>query len=389
MRIICSGLIGQYPFGGVTWDYLQYVLGFRVLGHDVWYLEDTGAWAYDPVAQQPSADCSNNVSYLRRIMEDFDLGDRWIYRNGADGSYHGVEEAARAEKIISGADVLANISGACWLRETTSAIRTKLFLDGDPMFTHIGMMTDPATAERIREHDVHYSFGLNVGEPGCAVPTGGLRWIPTVQPVALEYWENAELEPSPLVKDAWATVMNWSSYASKEFKGESYGQKDLEFMRFLDLPKLTGEKFVLAVGQGPGRKRPTEQLREQGWGIVEPDEVLPDHTSYRNFLAGAKAEWSVAKNGYVKSHSGWFSCRSACYLALGKPVVVQDTGWSRHLPQGEGVLAFTDLSEAVAAVATVSADYERHSRAARAYAREHFEAGRVLSAVLEQAGLGQ
>lgn len=387
MRIICTGLVGQYPFGGVAWDYLQYVLGFRDLGHDVWYLEDTGAWAYDPVAQQPSDDCSNNVAYLRRIMEDFGLGDRWIYRNGADGSYHGVSDPALAEKIISGADVFANVSGACWLRDTTAAIPTKLFLDGDPMFTHIGMMTDAATADRIRAHDVHYSFGLNIGAADCAVPTGGLRWIPTVQPVALDYWEGAGIDPSPLVQEAWATVMNWSSYATKEYMGESYGQKDTEFMHFLHLPKLSGEKFVLAVGQGPGRKRPTAQLLEHGWQIVEPDEVLPDHTSYRNFLAGAKAEWSIAKNGYVKSRSGWFSCRSACYLALGKPVVVQDTGWSKHLPQGMGVLAFSTVEEAVTAIQAVRSDYDGHAQAARAYAREHFEARRVLADVLSQAGL--
>ena len=387
MRIICTGLIGQYPFGGVIWDYIQYVLGFRALGHDVWYLEDTGAWAYDPIAQQPSDDCSTNVASLRRIMEAFDLGDRWIYRNGADGTYHGVTDPALAEKILSGADVLANVSGACWLREPTAAIHKKLFLDGDPMFTHIVMMNDPATSERIRQHDVHYSFGLNIGAPDCLVPTGGLQWIPTLQPVALDYWRVPGIEPSPLARDAWTTVMNWSSYATKEFNGHSYGQKDAEFMRFLDLPKLTGEKFLLAVGQGPGRKRPTETLHAHGWQIIEPDEALPDHNAYRSFLAGAKAEWSIAKNGYVRSHSGWFSCRSACYLALGKPVVVQDTGWSKHLPSGGGVLAFSTADEAVAAIRNVSSDYKRHCHEARAYAAEHFEATKVLAKVLEQSGL--
>lgn len=387
MRIICTGLIGQYPFGGVIWDYIQYLLGFRALGHDVWYLEDTGAWAYDPVAQQPSDDCSHNVACLRRIMEAFDLGDRWIYRNAADGIYHGVTDSGLAEKILCEADVLANVSGACWLREPTAAIRKKLFLDGDPMFTHISMVTDEKVAARIRAHDVHFSFGLNIGQPDCLVPTGGLRWIPTVQPVALDHWQGTEIKPSSLAGDAWTTVMNWSSYAAKEYNGGSYGQKDVEFMRFLDLPKLTGEKFLLAVGQGPGRKRPTETLLAHGWQIVEPDEALPDHVAYRDFLAGAKAEWSIAKNGYVKSRSGWFSCRSACYLALGKPVVVQDTAWSTHLPSGDGVLAFSNVEEAADAIRAVSSDYDRHAQAARAYAAENFEARKVLAKVLQQAGL--
>jgi hypothetical protein len=188
MRIIVTGLIGQYAFGGVTWDYIQYALGFRALGHDVWYLEDTGAWAYDPVKMEPSADCSHNTAYLARVMEQFGMGDRWIYRNVADEKYHGVASASEAEKIISSADVLANVSGACWLRDETSRIPMKLFLDGDPMFTQIGLAADPASeyAKRVAAHERHYSFGLNIGKPGCEVPTAGFQWRSTVQPIALE-----------------------------------------------------------------------------------------------------------------------------------------------------------------------------------------------------------
>ena len=142
MRIVVTGLIGQYAFGGVTWDYIQYALGFRALGHDVWYLEDTGTWAYDPVKMEPSADCSHNTAYLAKVMQDFDMGDRWIYRNAADGSWHG---ANGAEKILASADVLANVSGACWLTAETSRIPLKIFLDGDPMFTQIGLAADPSS----------------------------------------------------------------------------------------------------------------------------------------------------------------------------------------------------------------------------------------------------
>ena len=387
MRIVVTGLIGQYAFGGVTWDYIQYALGFRALGHDVWYLEDTGAWAYDPVKQEPSADCSHNVSYLERIMHEFDMGDRWIYRNEADGRYHGVSDDAQAEKILSEADVLANVSGACWLRPVTAGIKTKLFLDGDPMFTQIGLTGDGKSdyLDRVRSHEKHYTFGLNVGKPGCHVPTAGLTWRPTVQPIAIDWWEKTLMPPSSAAtgRDAWTTVMNWASYKPKEFNGETYGQKDSEFLQFIDLPSHTSEKFVLAMGQGPGKNRPTEELESCGWTIIEPDLHLPDYCSYHDFLSNSKAEWSVAKNGYVKSRSGWFSCRSACYLAAGKPVVVQDTGWSEHLPEGDGVLAFSTTEEAAAKIKKVADNYEHHSQAAKAYARTYFDAPKVCAELLE------
>ena len=384
MRIVVTGLIGQYAFGGVTWDYIQYALGFRALGHEVWYLEDTGAWAYDPVAQQPSADCSRNTAYLAKVMSDFDMGDRWIYRNAADGSWHGAADAA---KILASADVLANVSGACWLTPETSRIPLKLFLDGDPMFTQIGLAADPASnyAKHVAAHERHFSFGLHIGHAGCKVPQAGFHWRPTVQPIALEYWKNgnAESRSDDPARGAWTTVMNWASYAPKEFEGEKYGQKDLEFSRFLDLPSLTRERFVLAMGQGVGGKRPTAMLESKGWHILEPDVRLPDYMAYRDFLCASKGEWSIAKHGYVHSRSGWFSCRSACYLAAGKPVVVQDTGWSAHLPSGEGVLAFNTPEEAASALDAVSANYEFHSRAARAYAEKHFDAAKVCADLLQ------
>lgn len=384
MRIIVTGLVGQYAFGGVTWDYIQYVNGFRTLGHDVWYLEDTGAWAYDPVAMQPSADCSHNTAYLDRVMRDFDMGDRWIYRNAADGTWHG---CGRATDVLTSADVLANVSGACWLTPETARIPLKLFLDGDPMFTQIGLAANPDSeyATRVAAHERHFSFGLSIGEPDCKVPAAGITWHPTIQPVDLRAWEksttpHADGHPAD---GCWTTVMNWASYAPREWNGETYGQKDVEFERFLDLPSRTTENFLVAVGQGVGRRRPTALLAEKGWRIVEPDEVLPDYPSYREFLMRSKGEWSIAKNGYVRSRSGWFSCRSACYLAAGVPVVVQDTGWTRHLPSGEGVIGFSTVEEAASAIARVEADRPRHSRAARGFAERHLAADKVCADLLE------
>jgi hypothetical protein len=177
--------------------------------------------------------------------------------------------------------------------------------------------------------------------------------------------------------------MNWASYKPEEFQGETYGQKDVEFLHFAELPSRTQEKFVIAMGQGPGKNRPTSYLESLGWRIIEPDVHLPDYASYHDFVSNSKAEWSIAKNGYVKSRSGWFSCRSACYLAAGKPVVVQDTGWSDNLPSGDGALRFSTLQEATDAIDSVAANYSHHCTAARAYAKTYFDAPKVCAELLE------
>jgi hypothetical protein len=384
MRIIVTGLLGQYAFGGVTWDYIQYLLGFRALGHDVWYLEDSGAWPYDPVKQTITDDCSYNVGYLAGIMTEFGFDDRWVYRNGADGTFHGAGEAV-ARDLIKNGDLIVNVSSAGWLRDYDFGVKHQMFIDGDPMFCQVGLL-DPKNAEyaaRVRAHDSHFTFGLNVGAPDCLAPDVGIGWKKTVQPIALDRWL-MQRDDAP---DRFTTVMNWASYAPVEWEGHRYGQKDLEFEKFKLLPQCTPQPLVMAMGQGVGSKRPTAELRALGWTILEAGEALPDHTSYHEFLRTSKAEWSVAKHGYVAARTGWFSCRTACYLALGRPAVVQETGWSRHLPAGNGVLAFTTVEEAVAAIADVNDRYAEHQAAARALAEEYFEAAKVCQDLLTQAGI--
>jgi hypothetical protein len=292
MRILVSELIGQYAFGGVTWDYIQYALEFIALGHDVWYLEDPATWAYDSVKEEPNADCAHNVTYLDRIMREFGLGDLWIYRNEADGKYYGITDEKMAEKTISEADVLVNVSGACWLRPVTAGIKTKLFLDGDPMFTHIRLNRERPSLDRVRAHERHFTFGLNVGKPRCKIPAAGIEWRPTVQPIALDWWEPTLTPPKTIehAPGAWTTVMNWASYQPEEFAGKSYGQKDVEFEKFITLPALTPEKFVLAMRQGPGKKRPTAYLESLGWRIIEPDLHVLAYASYHDFLSTSKGE---------------------------------------------------------------------------------------------------
>ena len=379
MRVIITGLVGQYPFGGVIWDYLQYLLGFRALGHEVLYLEDSGAWPYDPEAGTITDDCSFALKSLKRIFGNFGLTESWVYRNGADGKFHGAGEKTAREWLRHG-DLLVNVSSAGWLRDYDLRVGHRMFIDGDPMFCQIGLLdgSDPLYAGRLRDHDSHFTFGLSVGQPDCPVPVDGIAWKPTVQPVVLEQWPQVPVPPSA----PWTTVMNWASYKPKIWDGRPYGQKDLEFEKFSNLPERVKTPLRIAMGMGVDGKRPAERLRKMGWDLVEPQEVVPDHSSYRKFLQNSSGEWSVAKHGYVAARTGWFSCRSACYLALGRPVVVEETGWSRHLPFKTGAVPFTNLEEAAEALERVTRDYSRHSEAARAIAEEFFESKKVCRELL-------
>ncbi|HUI08078.1 MAG TPA: glycosyltransferase family 1 protein [Verrucomicrobiae bacterium] len=416
MRIIVTGLVGQYAFGGVAWDYLQFVEGFRQLGHDVFYLEDTEMWPYDPIQNTISNDCRYNVKYLGDVMEKFGLGDRWIYRNAPDGSYHGRPET-ETKAICATADVFLNVSGCGWLRPEYLRIPKKIFLDSDPLFTQVALVSGKQDViDRIRAHDFHFTFAENIHARDCRIPAAGFRWIPTRQPIVLEWWQSARRQAAPTlgepaaggrvegsvpemsemlrqaqhdskeIRDVFTTVMNWVSYKSCEYDGETWGQKDVEFMKFIDLPQQTAQNFEIAMGMGPGMTRPTELLQRKGWQIIEPGDHLPDPWKYRDYLRGSKGEWSVAKEGYVKSRSGWFSCRSACYLALGRPCVLQDTGWSAHYPTGHGLCAFGTMEEAVAGIDAINADYAVHARAARQVAERMFDARRVLGQMLERVG---
>jgi hypothetical protein len=384
VRIVVTGLLGQYAFGGVTWDYIQYLLGFRDLGHEVWYLEDSGAWPYDPVRQTVTEDCTYNVNYLGAIMAEFGFPDRWIYRNGADGKFHGAGEPA-ARDLIKNADLLVNVSSAGWLKDYDFGVKHQMFIDGDPMFCQVSLL-EPKNADyaaRVRAHDSHFTFGLNIGRPGCVAPDVGIRWKKTVQPIALDHWRVQADEGL----DRFTTVMNWASYAPIEWQGKKYGQKDMEFDRFKLLPKQTSQRLEMAMGQGVGSRRPTEELRALGWTILEAGDVLPDHRSYHEFLRTSKAEWSIAKHGYVAARTGWFSCRTACYLALGRPAIVQETGWSDTIPAGDGLLTFSTMEEAVAAIDDVNDHYAEHQAAARALAEQFFEAKKVCNDLLAQAGI--
>ncbi|HXH09339.1 MAG TPA: glycosyltransferase family 1 protein [Alphaproteobacteria bacterium] len=378
LRVIVTGLIAQYPLGGVTWDYFQYVLGLARLGHDVYYIEDTGQWPYNPQEGGVSKGCEFNVAYLAEIMERYGLGERWAYRFPWQSQWFGLSEAKRCE-VVRSADLLINISGTLERPEEYRQARRMVYIDSDPVFTQVKLARGQIDFRKwIDLHDVQFSFGECLSP---AVPVTGHQWYPTRQPIVLSEWH----ADAPY-RDVFTTVMNWTSYKPVVYGNQSYGQKDIEFMRFCDLPRLVAPTTLeIAVNTGKTRRTPRALLAHRGWRVVDPAQACPDFDSYRRYVETSKAEWSVAKNGYVIGQPGWFSCRSACYLAAGRPVVVQDTGFGSVLPIGEGLLSFRTLEEAVAAIKEVEAHYDRHAKAARAIAETYFDAAAVLTRLIEDA----
>lgn len=394
LRIVVTGFAATYPFGGVFWDYIQYLLGFRKLGHDVLYVEDTGRWCYDPVSMTFVEDGTHNAAHLHKQLDalDPDLGDCWFYRDATGEtfgrSWEDVVEFCRS------ADLFLNISASCWMREEYFAADRVAFLDSDPMYTQAsipdyvsGEIDDDARTrvDMLRKHDVFFTFGENIGAPDCLVPNDLFDWIPTRQPIVLDCFE-PHVIPVADREPRLTTVASWEpAEEGPTVNGIKYTGKSTEFQRFMELPARSPVPLELAMS---GRA-PTEELQQHGWRMRDGYEISKDPWVYRDYLANSLGEWSVAKNAYVRSRSGWFSCRTACYLALGVPAVVQQTGFADDIPTDAGVLAFETPDDAARCIQDIAADPTRHAERAQEIARECFDSRKVLSAMLEHAAASE
>jgi hypothetical protein len=305
-----------------------------------------------------------------------------MYRFPWQSQWFGLPEARRRE-VLASADLLINISGTLANPAEYRGIPRLAYIDSDPVFTQIKLARGQADfRKQVDVHDAHFSFGERIREAPL-VPRTGHRWRPTRQPVVLSEWQP---ESGPPPRAVFSTVMNWTSYKPLVYEGRTYGQKDEELRRFIDLPaRVAPTALELAVASGNRKRTPYEFLTHKGWRVVSPAEVCADLDAYRDYILSSSAEWSVAKNGYVVGQCGWFSCRSACYLAAARPVVVQDTGFGAVLPVGEGILPFSTEEEAVEQIRAVEADTARHARAARALADEWFDSKKILTQLVEGA----
>jgi hypothetical protein len=391
MLIIVTGLIAQHPtVGGMTWHYLHYLLGLARLGHDVYYFEDSGEWPYLlDGGETPESwidwEARHNIEYLKRTLSRFGFEDRWAYHFPMRRRWYGLSGPRRRE-VLASADLLINVSGSLIRPERYRQIPRLAYIDTDPTFTQVRLQLNRgyrAFQKRVGAHDIHLSFGERLERMLNPTP---YRWIPTRQPVVLDEWATTATPGN-----AFTTIMSWTSFKPLSMQGQIYGQKDLEFQACLDLPEHV-KPAVLEVAfsrtqhqnwqSKNGASR--DDLARHGWRTVEATQACADLDHYRHYIQASKAEWSVAKNGYVVGQPGWFSDRSACYLAAGRPVVVQDTGFGEALPVGEGLISFRTPGEAAAGVLEVESNYRRHANAAREIAHEFFDSGRVLTVLLEK-----
>jgi hypothetical protein len=368
LKILFAGIIARYPFGGVTWCSLMYMLGLRALGHEVFYVEDTGECVYDPVLNTRSVDPSYGTTYIHNALAPYGFGDRWSFVN-YDGSYHG-QSAETVRRFCDEADLFINLSGGSWFwREEYAKIPRRAFVDSDPAFTQLAIAkAEPWYVAFFQRFTHLFTFGANIGTPASPIPVGDFTWHHTWQPVTLPDWHT-----STPWRDRFSTVMTWQI----ESFADVGGNKDQEFVKYIDLPSRTAQPFELAING------PQTLLREHGWATVDAMNVSRTPNHYRQFIQESKAEFGVAKHTYVVNRSGWFSDRTECYLASGRPAVVQDTGWTAHLPHGEGLIGFSSPEEALAAIDTVNRDYASHARRATDIAREHFDADRILRRLLD------
>ena len=371
-------MAGDPHQGGATWAVLQYVLGLRALGHDVYFVEPILPASIRPEGAPLSS--SVNAQYFQDVTTRFGLGGRAALSRQDTKETVGLEYADLSD-AARGCDILLNISGMLTDARLLSVIPCRAYLDLDPAFNQLWHAIE-AVDMRLGNHTHFVTVGLAIGTPECDVPTCDRTWLRTLPPVVLSEWPMTPADSD----SAWTTIGNWRGYGSIRHQNVLFGQKAHSFRRFMELPGRTRARIRPALAIHPGEVKDLEALAVNGWDVVDPMQVAATPHAYRDFIRRSKGEVGIAKSGYVESRCGWFSDRSACYLASGRPVVAQDTGFGRLLPIGEGLLAFTSTDELVDALESVDADYDRHCRCAREIAETHFRAELVLARLLERLG---
>ncbi len=378
-RIVLASYMIRYPLGGMMSWVLQYLSGFVALGHEVWFVEQASGHGecYDPLRNVTGDDCSHGIKAVSEALESLGMADRWCFRD-VNGDYHGASRSRIAEALRT-ADVFFDMgSHGAWLEQASGA-GCRVWIDGEPGFTQMRMQMRVDKGGEPLPYDRWYTTGRNIPAGTANVPNGNRAWHPIFHPVDVERVTRSPLPTHP--DAAFTTVMNWQSSKPLRFEGRVYGYKDMEFEKFESLPRRVSVPLELAAA-----KAPSSRLRQQGWRVTLGRQQTVSLASFFDYVRASRGEFSVCKNGFVATNSGWFSDRSAVYLASGRPVVQQETGFSAHLPCGEGLFAVRDVDDAAAAIEAIQTDPERHARAAREIACEHLDAKKVLGKVLEEIG---
>jgi hypothetical protein len=391
LKIIVLGAMGRIPFAGMAWEALHYVEGFRRLGHDVYYVEDTWDWPYNPEKNAVTDDSRYTVGYVARLMDWCGMSDRWAYRAvEQDGRIYGLSES-RFKRVFREADALVNVTASTELHDEHFEVPVRVYLQTDPGANEIkAAKGEKAALDLLSAHTHFFNFAENLGAPDCRLPTGPFQYHLTRQPLVLDWFTPAGAfsrngtRPPRL---RLTTVANWQqSGYDIEWNGEVYTwSKHHQFLKFIDLPRHVGHTIELALScEDPEAK---QLLTAHGWQLVDAFPLTTYILPYRDYIFGSDGEFTVAKDQNIRLRTGWFSERSASYLTAGKPVITQDTGFGRVLPTGEGLFAFNTMDDIVAAFEAIQSDYHRHCRAARAIAEEYFRAETVLGRLIDDLGI--
>lgn len=378
MKILIGSVISITPFSpGMAWNWMHHAVGFQKLGHEVYYVEEVEPRCCVDARGQPCRfEDSVNRSLFQAVMEKFGLLESacQVY-HGGEAMFGMTLDALVA--IAREADLLLNISGHVKTERILSGCKRRVYVDQDPVYTQL-WLEEYGKDLNLKAHDAYVSVGLDIGTPVTPIPDGGVKWHHALPPVVLDYWP-WRFDPSCR---RFTTIASWSGFGDLCYRGEWYRSKEEEFQRFAALPRKVSQEFEVALRRHRQEDEGVRRLRENGWILTEASQIA-DLTRYQDYIARSRAEIGIAKNAYVKGRSGWFSDRTAHYLASGKPALVQATGFERHIPTGRGLIAFDNLDEAVAGVGSINQDYEGHCRAAREVAAEYLDYRKVLPKLLD------
>lgn len=378
--IVLSSFVFRYPVGGVLSNNLQFLTGFARLGHEVYLVEKAG-WddsCFDPERRVNSNDCSCGVRRVSDLLERHGLGGRSCYVD-ADGTYHGLDRRT-IEQVAARADLFIDRGLHRTWDDETADVPVRVLLDPDPGFRQVKMVRD--FGDSPPHYDAYYTYGYNVGTPRSLAPTAGVDWQHVFHPIDTSLYTASQPAPgSPCT-----TVTNWKPLEQVTFDGRVFGMKDVQFPAFEALPSAVNVPMEVAV---EGSKVPRAQLESAGWHVVQALDVTVSYDDYHRYIQRSLAEFSVVKDVYRGLNVGWFSDRSAAYLAQGRPVVVQGNGIADHLPTGEGLFEVDNIEEAAEAISAIAAEPARHSDAARRIAEQHLDTDVVLGRLLDELGIAR
>jgi len=386
-RIVVMGFMGSMPIAGVIWQHIHYVVGLQRLGHDVYYIEDSARLPYNPETFEVTNEFDYAARLLSRLSREFGFKNRWAFC----ARYLPANPTAglpfkKIQQLYRDADAILNVCGTQEFNDDLLVSDRILYIESDPGVEQIKIDKEvKSTIEYLRRHRALFTFGENVGTKSFPVPTHGFKWLRTRQPVVTDFWRTKH---SPSRAAVFTTVANWSTSGLKDIswrKRKYLWSKSREFLRFISAPKKAGETFEMATNIEHAATR--RKFERNGWRLCCPLQMSVDYWLYRDYIQRSKGEFTVAKDQYVRLNSGWFSDRSACYLAAGRPVVTQETGFTKLYGGKVGLLSFQSRDEVTNAVIAINREYAKHSRAARAIAREFFEAEKVVKSILDRAGI--